>query len=59
MSLEEIIAIPERDSWRYSSYGSQIAVFTPATFIAYCLKMLGVFHDVDINASEFTIRDIY
>ena len=59
MSLEELVALPEEDSWRYSSYGSSRPVFTPASFVASALRELGVFHDVEINASEFTVKDIY
>lgn len=58
MSLNEIIAIPEDDSWHYITNQAKPA-FTPATFVTAALKQLGVFHDLEVNAAEFTVRDVY
>ena len=58
MSLNELIAIPEDDSWHYKT-SKGMPFFTQASFIASALKELGVFHGEEINASEFTVTDIY
>ena len=57
MTLEELIAIPELDQWRYSSIPNR--AFTPGTFVAEALKILGVFHGEEINPGEFTVPDVY
>ena len=58
LSINELVAIPENDSWHYiTNHGKQ--VFTPASFVATALKQLGVFHDLELNAAEFTVADIY
>ena len=58
MSLLDIVAMPEKDSYHYNSYGG-MPVFTPASFIASALKVYGVFHGTEVNAAEFTVKDIY
>lgn len=58
MSLNELIAIPEQDSWHYKT-GDGMPIFTQASFIASALNQLGVFHGEEINAAEFTVTDIY
>ena len=52
------MAIPEDDSWHYITNNAK-PVFTPASFVTAALKKLGVFHDLEINAAEFTVRDVY
>ena len=56
MSLAELIAIPEQDSWHYSVSGP---AFTPASFVTSALRELGVFHGIEVNAAEFTVKDVY
>ena len=34
-------------------------MFTPASFVVAAMKELGIFHGIDVNASEFTVKDIY
>ena len=58
MSLNELVAIPEDDSWHYIINNAK-PVFTPASFVTSALKQLGVFHDLEVNAAEFTVRDVY
>jgi len=58
MSLSDIVAVPEQDTWHYMNYAG-MSVFTPASFVVSALKQLGVFHDLEINAAEFTIKDVY
>jgi len=58
MSLNELIAIPEDDTWHYVTNNSK-PVFTPASFVTSALKQLGAFHGLEVNAAEFTVRDVY
>lgn len=54
----ELMAMPEQDDWRYDHYSGK-PVFTPASFVVNALKQLGVFHDEEITAAEFTVTDVY
>ena len=56
MSLAELIAIPEQDTWHYAVSG---LAFTPASFVTSALRELGVFHGTEVNAAEFTVKDVY
>ena len=58
MSLQDLLAIPEKDEWRYDvNEGNE--VFTPASFIVQALQQLKILDKYRINASEFTVKDIY
>jgi len=58
MSLQDLLAIPEKDEWRYDTQNGREA-FTPASFVVQALQKLRVLTRLDINASEFTVKDIY
>lgn len=58
VSLLELMAVPEQDDWRYDHYSGK-PVFTPSSFVVGALKQLGVFHDEEITAAEFTVTDVY
>ena len=55
MSFEELLAIPERDEWVYSNGKN----FVCSAFVTYFYKVGGLFNGIDIQAREFTPRDIY
>jgi len=52
------MAIPEQDDWEYAAFGGR-PVFTPASFVVNALREYGIFHGAEINASEFTVTDVY
>lgn len=56
MSLTELIAVPEQDSFRYPNNARS---FTSAQFVMEAYRQLGIFDDVEFNAAEFTVRDVY
>jgi hypothetical protein len=58
LTIADIMAMPEDDRWFYETNDSQ-QVFAPSTFVAAALQAYGVFHGEKINASEFTVKDIY
>jgi len=48
----------EKDEWRYAAH-QEAEAFTPASFVAQALQQLKVLDRYKINASEFTVKDIY
>lgn len=58
MSLQELLAIPEKDEWRYEANKGE-EVFTPASFVIQALQQLKVLDRYNINAAEFTVKDVY
>ena len=58
MSIAEIVAMPEIDEWSYAIHHG-MNEYTPGSYVISALEALGVFHGVEINAAEFTVKDIY
>ena len=58
MSLAELLAMPEQDDWRYEANGGE-PLFSAGSFVAGALRALGIFDGLDINISEFTVKDVY
>ena len=55
MTIEELLAIPEQDKWLYNGRPS----LTSSAFIASIYKQAGLFGDLEVNATEFTGKDLY
>jgi hypothetical protein len=55
MTLEDVMAIPERDTWIYSDGPSQMC----SALVAGVYKAAGLFDDLKIEATEFTPKDVY
>ncbi|EAR84506.2 hypothetical protein TTHERM_00655340 (macronuclear) [Tetrahymena thermophila SB210] len=55
LTIAEVFAIPEQDSWLYS-YGHSLVC---SAFVAGVWRAGGLFGDLQINVSEFTPRDVY
>lgn len=55
MTFEQLMAVPERDEWRYDT-GDNI-ICSPLVILMY--KAGGLFDGVEVNAKEFQPRDIY
>jgi hypothetical protein len=53
--LDEILAFIEEDGWEYSDGKSYVC----SCFVAGMWKAGGLFDDMEINAVEFTPRDVY
>ncbi len=59
MQIQELIAYPEHDEWRYQSQGG-IRAYTSAEFVVEALQQLGVIDDtLQLNFAEFSVKDIY
>jgi len=55
MTLPDVYSIVEQDGWQYYDGLSYVC----SAFVAGLLKAGGLFGDADVNAVEFTPRDIY
>lgn len=55
MTIQELLAVPEQDDWVYSSGKA----YTSSSFVISALRAAGLFADVQINAAEFTPKDVY
>ena len=55
LTFEDLLAVPERDEWVYSNGKN----FVCSAFVTYFYKVGGLFDGVDIQAREFTPRDVY
>ena len=55
MTLQDLLAVPELDEWDYLDSKK----FTSAEFIVHAFKHLGLFDGVEVNAAEFTPKDVY
>jgi len=58
MSLDEAIAIPEQDGWIYESLNPTSESYVCSAFVAALYKAAGLFGDLEINATEFTPRNV-
>lgn len=61
LGFGELLAIPERDTWEYSyaPYPGSGPSFGCVQFVVSVLKAGGVFGGLDVQATEFTVRDAY
>lgn len=55
LTIGELFAIPEQDGWVYSDGLSYVC----SAFVAGVYKAGGLFDDMEIQATEFTPRDVY
>lgn len=55
ITLKQLFAMPEQDSWKYSDGYSMVC----SSFVAAIWKAGGLFQGLEINATEFTPRDVY
>lgn len=59
MSLQDVMAMPEIDGWLYTGLPVDGMAFVCSAFSASVYKAAGMFGDFDVNATEFTPRDVY
>ena len=53
------MTVPEQDSWNYTTDGDGTIAYAPSTYIAAMYKAAGIFGDLEVNAQEFTVKDLY
>lgn len=59
MSVQDVIAIPEQDGWLYEGLPVDGMAFVCSAYSASVYKAAGMFDDFEVNATEFTPRDVY
>jgi len=59
MTLQDVIAIPEQDGWLYTGLPHDGMAFVCSAYSASVYKAAGIFGKHEINATEFTPRDVY
>lgn len=59
MSIQDVMAIPEQDGWLYTGLPVDGMAFVCSAYSASVYKAAGMFDDYDVNATEFTPRDVY
>lgn len=60
MSLQDVMAIVEEDGWIYNGKEPRDGLsFVCSAYVAAMYKEAGLFDDLEINATEFTPKDIY
>lgn len=55
MTLQQLMAMPEQDEWIYSDGPSMVC----SCFVIGVYKAAGLFGDMEIQANEFTPKDVY
>jgi len=60
MSLEDVMAMVEMDGWVYDGELPRDGVsYVCSAYVAAMYKAAGLFDDLDIQATEFSPRDVY
>jgi len=60
MSVQDVMAMVEQDGWIYSGEEPRDGLsYVCSAYVAALYKAAGLFDDYDINATEFTPRDVY
>lgn len=60
MSLEEVIAMPEQDGWIYEGEVPRDGLsYVCSAYVAALYKAAGLFGSYNIDATEFTPKDVY
>jgi len=60
MGVDEVMALPEIDHWEYTG---QLPIdgwsYVCSAYVAAMYKEAGLFDNLEINATEFTPKDVY
>lgn len=60
MTIQDVMAIVEEDGWIYSGEEPKDGLsYVCSAYVAALYKAAGLFGDVEINATEFTPKDVY
>lgn len=60
LTLQQVMAMPEQDGWQYYGEEPRDGVsYVCSAYVAALYKAAGLFGDLEINATEFTPRDVY
>lgn len=59
MNMSEIQAVTEQDGWKYTGQYHDGESYVCSTLVARLWKAAGLFGDMEINAAEWSPKDIY
>ena len=59
MNLTEIMAISEQDGWKYDGQYHDGFAYVCSSYVAALWKAAGLFGDDEINATEWSPKDVY
>lgn len=59
MTVPEAMALPEKDGWLYTGLENDGRSYVCSAYVTAVYKAAGIFGDLDVQATEFTPRDIY
>lgn len=59
MDILDVTAVTEQDGWKYSGYYHDGEAYTCSCFVTALWKAGGLFDDMEINAVEWTPKDVY
>ena len=60
MTIQDLMAMPEQDGWQYTGIKPRDGeAYVCSAFSTAIYKAAGMFDDFEINATEFTPKDVY
>jgi len=59
LTMDAAMALPEIDGWLYTGEEHDGLSYVCSAYVAALYKAAGLFDDMEINATEFTPRDVY
>lgn len=59
MSIQEVMAMPEQDGWKYTGEQPDGESYVCSAYVAAMYKVAGLFDDMEINSTEFAPKDVY
>ena len=58
-NVSEVMAIVEKDGWKYDGQYHDGLAYVCSSYVAALWKAAGMFDDLDINAAEWSPKDVY
>jgi hypothetical protein len=60
MGLDDVMGMVEQDGWEYTGQLPRDGLsYVCSAYVAAMYKAAGLFGDLEINATEFTPKDVY
>lgn len=59
LNVTDVMAMPEKDGWEYTGSYHDGLSYVCSTYVAAMWKAAGLFDDMEINAAEWSPRDVY
>lgn len=59
LNVTDVMAMPEKDGWEYTGSYHDGLSYVCSTYVAAMWKAAGLFDDMEINAAEWSPKDVY